>query len=514
MTAPRRTARLTTALSAAAVMALTTMVSVSASPATGQERVFADAASFDTVDGQALPMGGGRSPEVVAPASSDVAASDAAASDAAASTRQQAETEASPAGPDPAPSPAAEPAPDADAAAAQQAPRTEVSTEVTPYTVTLTWTVAPNGSNVSAVYAGRDGVSAGGHREWESAEIIGTTGTVTFKNLIPATSYTVYAQPVVNGQRGAKASVTVTTSNEGDTPPPPTGTEGTPGTLTNGCTYDQRGIPTCGAYLGAAYGANADPTAWERNMGAHLGLHRTYYAGGGVDRAVRTAAADLAVGRLPWISFKLPKSWPAMADGQGDAWVRDLTTRLSKLNGPVWVAFHHEPEGDGDIAAWTRMQAHLAPLVHSLAPNVAYTIILTGYHQLFGAAQYHLDSLWPKNTAIDMVGFDVYNKYGVTRDGVRSMTPTDMVGKYFTPISTWAKAHNVAWGLGETGFTDEAAAVDPQWVTRTYDQMQKYGGVAFAYFNTNLNSVANWSLTTTLKQNAFTTPLRTSSKLH
>src|SRR3954454_13084673 len=109
MTAPRRTARLTTALSAAAVMALTTMVSVSASPATGQERVFADAASFDTVDGQALPMGGGRSPEVVAPASSgaassgaassdapasDAPASDAAASDAAASTPQQAETDA------------------------------------------------------------------------------------------------------------------------------------------------------------------------------------------------------------------------------------------------------------------------------------------------------------------------------------------------------------------------------------------------------------------------------------
>src|SRR4051812_25048288 len=99
MTAPRRTARLTTALSAAAVMALTTMVSVSASPATGQESVFADAASFDTVDGQALPMGGGRSPEVVAPASSgaassDAPASDAPASDAAASTPQQAETDA------------------------------------------------------------------------------------------------------------------------------------------------------------------------------------------------------------------------------------------------------------------------------------------------------------------------------------------------------------------------------------------------------------------------------------
>src|SRR3954453_5465321 len=109
MTAPRRTARLTTALSAAAVMALTTMVSVSASPATGQERVFADATSFETVDGQALPMGGGRSPAVVAAASdvgasdgapSDAAAPDVAASDAAASSPQQAETDTSPASPE------------------------------------------------------------------------------------------------------------------------------------------------------------------------------------------------------------------------------------------------------------------------------------------------------------------------------------------------------------------------------------------------------------------------------
>jgi hypothetical protein len=496
----------TTALSAAAVIALTTFVGVSASPATGDERpsssgVPASPAAVDTT----LPMGGGRSPEV-APDPVPVPAADPSSAQPPVAT---------------APDVALPPGPKAAAAAnadsstgAQRTPRTEVSTSVTAYTVTLTWTVSPNGSDVSAVYAGRDGMSAGGYPDWESQAIIGTTGTVTFKNLVPGTQYTVYAQPVVGGVRGAKASVTVTTADDAVPSPGDTTGGGTPGTLTNGCTYSERGIPTCGAYLGAAYGANTDPTAWERSMGTHLGLHRTYYDGGGVNKAVATAAADLAAGRLPWMSFKLPKSWPAMADGQGDAWVTDLAVRLSRLNGPVWVAFHHEPEGDGDITAWTRMQAHLAPLVHSLAPNVGYTIILTGYHQFFGAAQYHLDSLWPKNTQIDLVGFDVYNKYGVTRDGKRSATPTDMVGKYFAPLSTWAKAHGVAWGLGETGFTNEAAAIDPQWVTRTYDQMQQYNGVAFAYFNTNLHSVADWQLTTTAKQLDFVTPLKTSSKLH
>jgi hypothetical protein len=491
-------------------MALTTFAGVTASPATGDERASSSSIPADQAAAVAtLPMGGGRSPEVIAadpattsgqPALASAAADPApAATDAGSSAATNADS-----------APTAPSAP----AGVQGVPRTEVSTSVTAYTATLSWSVTANGSQVSGFYAGRDGVSAGGYREWESPAIIGTTGTVTFKNLIPATSYTLYAQPVVGGARGAKASVTVTTAAEDPAPAPGDTTGGTPGTLTNGCAYSPRGIPACGAYLGAAYGSNTDPAGWEAAMGTHLGLHRTYYDGGGIEKAVRTAAADLAVGRLPWMSFKLPRSWPAMADGQGDAWVTTLATRLSQLHGPVWVAFHHEPEGDGDITAWTRMQAHLAPLVHALAPNVAYTIILTGYHQFYGANQYHLDSLWPKNTAIDVVGVDVYNKYGVTRDGKRSTTPTDMIGKYFAPLSTWAKAHGVAWGLGETGFSNEAAAIDPTWVTRTYAQMQQYGGVAFAYFNTNLHSVADWQLTTTQKQLDFTTPLKTSSKLH
>ena len=49
-----------------------------------------------------------------------------------------------------------------------------------------------------------------------------------------------------------------------------------------------------------------------------------------------------------------------------------------QLDGPVWLAFHHEPEGDGDLRAWTAMQARLAPIVRETAPNVAYSIILTG----------------------------------------------------------------------------------------------------------------------------------------
>jgi hypothetical protein len=299
------------------------------------------------------------------------------------------------------------------------------------------------------------------------------------------------------------------------TPAPTTPAPTTPaaGTLTNGCAYSTRGIPSCGALLGSAFGGNADPTAWETSMGHALGVHRTYYGAGGVASAVSTATKDLANHRIPWISFKLPYSWTDMADGKGDAWAKDLATKLKALNGPVWVAFHHEPEGDGDITEWTRMQAHLAPLVRGAAPNVAFTIVLTGYHQIYGAAQYHLDALWPQNTKVDLVGFDIYNQYGVVKDGVTNLKGTDLLKQYFTPISAWAKAHGVAWGLGETGYTDKAAVDDPQWVSRTYQQLVANGGVAFAYFNTNLNSIANWELSTALKKNQFTAAIKSTPTL-
>ncbi len=113
-------------------------------------------------------------------------------------------------------------------------------------------------------------------------------------------------------------------------------------------------------------------------MGQQLGVRRTYWGGTRWTRPSRLPRPTWPPAVLPWISFKLPYNWPEMAAGKGDTWVRDLSTKLSKLDGPVWLAFHHEPEGDGDITQWTAMQAHLAPIVRSTAPNVAYSIVLTG----------------------------------------------------------------------------------------------------------------------------------------
>ncbi|MET0839765.1 MAG: hypothetical protein ABWY19_13345 [Marmoricola sp.] len=221
---------------------------------------------------------------------------------------------------------------------------------------------------------------------------------------------------------------------------------------------------------------------------------------------MRTARVDLRRKRVPWISFKLPYSWEDMAAGAGDEWARDVASRLAGLDGPVWVAFHHEPEGDGDITRWTATQERLAPIVRAAAPNVAYSVILTGWNQFFGESHYSLDALWP-DTPIDLVGFDVYDKYGVVKDGTTITERTRFKRDYFTEFEQFAQKHGVAWALAETGYTDSAAELDDRFLEHLYDGVRAHGGVAVSYFNTTVNSVAPWRLVGS-KERAFADVLR------
>ncbi len=318
----------------------------------------------------------------------------------------------------------------------------------------------------------------------------------------PTHSATTTTNPAEPTPKPTKSTVTVP-------PAPQSPTPGQPG----GCSVDQIGIPSCGAYLGAAYGSNSDPAPRERQFGDKLAVRRTYYSAAQVDKAVSIAQGDLAAGRLPWISFKLPQSWTAMADGKGDAWARDLVTKLEALDGPVWVAFHHEPEGDGDVTEWTRMQQHLAPIVHT-SDNVAFTMILTGWNQFYsGNPAYSLDRLWPGDGLVDVLGIDPYNEYGVVKNGKRIEKSADLKSLYYTRVSAFAKAHGTHWGVAETGYTDEAAAKDPDWLNRSYQDLVDTGGIAFTYFDTPVNAYGSWPLDTAPKIAAFTEALEDTTRI-
>ena len=158
--------------------------------------------------------------------------------------------------------------------------------------------------------------------------------------------------------------------------------------------FSSRGIPLGGQVLfGSA--TTTDVAVMEAAIGGKVGIRRSYYQASQVSAAVDRARADLVAGRVPWLSFKAPASWASMASGAGDAWAQDLANRLGGLPGPVWVAVHHEPEGDGPAADWKAMQQRLSPIFRA-KPNIAYTMILMGWNQFFAnKADQSLDVYWP-----------------------------------------------------------------------------------------------------------------------
>jgi hypothetical protein len=264
--------------------------------------------------------------------------------------------------------------------------------------------------------------------------------------------------------------------------------------------------------MGASVGGTENIDSLESQIGMHLALHRTYYNPDQVSKAISVVNSDLASGRLPWISFKLPYSWADMAAGEGDAWVLDLVNQLAKVNGPVWLAFHHEPEGDGNLPDWTAMQRHLAPIVHAHSNNIAYTTILIGWDSFFTTGDESIKAVWPGDGLIDVAGFDIYNNYGANRNGDSNLPMLDPM-KYFGIIGPWARAHQVQWGIAETGYTSAAASADPSWLSGEYQDLRAQGGIALSYFDSSLNSIADWTLDVPNKVADFTKLQQTSARI-
>jgi hypothetical protein len=280
-------------------------------------------------------------------------------------------------------------------------------------------------------------------------------------------------------------------------------------TLSNGCTLNAKGLGNCDPLFGGATDLNADPSSLESSFGHIYGVRRTYFQSSQVSAAVKTVKADLAAGRIPWISFKLPYGWKDMVAGKGDSWVKDIVTQLDAVNGPVWLAFHHEPEKDeADITRWTKMQERIGPMVRK-SDNVAFTVVLTGYHQIFGATEFRLDNIWP-NTTVDLAGFDIYESYGTLSAGKLKLTAPALRANYFDTISAWAAKKGMEWGLAETGLSDRAATDYPSWMQQTYKELKATNAAAMAYFNTKLNDTATWELSTAAEKADFKAALKLS----
>ena len=248
--------------------------------------------------------------------------------------------------------------------------------------------------------------------------------------------------------------------------------------------------------LEGAGGGNLDRTKTGVN------LDRWYGGQGDVNKAITKAKANHAAGVRTWMSFKLPYNWTDMANGKGDVWARDLFTKLDALNFEVWVAFHHEPEGDGNTTEWRRMQDHLSKLVPGgIAGDIKFWLIVTGWTQEFnpGDTANQWSTLFPKGAPIYGIAYDFpYNPYGyVWTNGVKTTKFNNSFTEgtiYVEKLAARAKSLGVRAGIGEYAYSDEAFAKDPAWLDRFVASAKSHKLAGIAYFDTPLNSVKSWYL--------------------
>lgn len=192
------------------------------------------------------------------------------------------------------------------------------------------------------------------------------------------------------------------------------------------------------------YGENregGDSAQREQYFGHPVGIYRSYWQASQTASMIAVCYRDLAVGRLPFPSTKLPATWAEVASGSQDAWLRGMLNGLAAVPGPVWLCLHHEPyddQGAGQtVADYVAMYRHVYPLKPA---NVAMVPILQSAP--FDTTVYgHADiTPWYDPSVTDVVGIDSYNHWypGGTnrwRDPATMALFFDVLAKFGKPIA-------------------------------------------------------------------------------
>jgi hypothetical protein len=85
--------------------------------------------------------------------------------------------------------------------------------------------------------------------------------------------------------------------------------------------------------------------------------------------------------------------------------------------------------------------------------------------------------------------------------------------KYFDKISAFAAAHSTHWGLGETGWTSAAQQNYPTYLQDFFSGLLADGGVAMSYFDSSLNSAADWTLDDPARVSAYKDTLARTTRI-
>ena len=166
------------------------------------------------------------------------------------------------------------------------------------------------------------------------------------------------------------------------------------------------------------------------------------------DFALNMARRELAAGRMPILSFKVPgNDWAGAANGRYDRELYALRDRLAALPGKVFVTIHHEPAGDGRPQDYAAMQRHVLPIL-SPPVNVEAGVIANGFWWSAGR-----QGLTDAQIA-EWLPADVLRKAEVvaadTYQGGNSARPGEDAGVKIRRLSSWAtRAGVLRLGVGE-----------------------------------------------------------------
>jgi hypothetical protein len=130
----------------------------------------------------------------------------------------------------------------------------------------------------------------------------------------------------------------------------------------------------------ALLGMSAPQSTWAqrvKEVGPGLESRRVFVLSFTGSLGVATAACN--AGLFPVISFDTGSySWAQVANGNADAALRALATKLDALPCNVFASIAHEPWNKGTAADWSRMQAHALPLLGAPA-SVKVGVIANGW---------------------------------------------------------------------------------------------------------------------------------------
>ncbi len=227
-------------------------------------------------------------------------------------------------------------------------------------------------------------------------------------------------------------------------------------------TPEYAGQPAEGSLAwGASIHGGGDPVArHEADAGIALGVRRTFHQWSGrTGSLLRTAEGDLAAGRLPWVSVKTP-SWAAMAAGKHDAETDQMLKGLDRLEGPVWLTIHHEPEGGGGNTSGEAADDPAGPAGHLAmnrrvrtrmdalgVDNVALVPVFMAW--TFDPKSGRNIEQWWDDGVYDLLGIDIYQ---------RNEGPQIHDMRSWKTLRTWADQKGVDVAVGEWGMRGTDAA--------------------------------------------------------